>query len=105
MSTGDSMHPPGGGPEAAEAPMCLAIQKPKKNPVYEGKIGGKKNHILFCNEFSICTIFTRDSVSEIPHPWCRGSRGSAPGSSIGFSILKAARKPILEGKIGGKIHM
>ena len=54
-------------------------------PVCEGKIGGEgKILMVFCNEFSLCTIFTGDSMLEIPHSWFWGSRGLAPGSS-GFS--------------------
>ena len=52
--------------------MGLAIQKPKKTRLLP------KIHMLFCNEFSICTIFTGDSMSELHTP---GARDPAPGSS------------------------
>ena len=68
---------------SGESSWVLAIQKPKKN-VYEGKI-----YMLFCNEFSICTIFTGDSMSKIPHPWCRWVQLFSSRKLIGFSILKA----------------
>ena len=60
--------------------------------------------MLFCNEFSICTIYTGDSMSKIPHPrLVAGVQGSS-WKLISFRILKA-QETVLEGKIGGEIHM
>ena len=42
------------------------IQKPKKTHLWA------KIHMLFCNECSICTIFTGDSMSELHTTGVRG---------------------------------
>ena len=60
----------GSGGSAPGSSWVLAIQKPKK-PVYEGKIGGKI-YILFCTEFSICTIFTGDQCQRFHTPGVGG---------------------------------
>ena len=62
--------------------MGLAIQKPKKTQLWA------KIHMLFCNEFSICSIFTAYSMSELHTPGARGPGVQLP-EAHGFSILKA----------------
>ena len=66
--------------------MGLGIQKPKKKHLLD------KIHMLFCNEFSIFTIFTGDSMSELHTPGAGG-----PGVQLleahGLSILKAQENP------------
>ena len=62
---------------------------------------------LFCNEFSICTIFTEDQCQDST-PLVLGVEGFNSWKLIGFKLafLKPSpRKPILEGKIGGRIHL
>ena len=71
--------------------LTLAIQKPKKTRLWA------KIHMLFCDEFSICTIFTGDSMSELHTPGAGGPGVQLP-EAHGFSILKAPEKPVLEGK-------
>ena len=66
--------------------MGLAIQKPKKTCLLA------KIHMLFCNEFSICTIFTGDSMSEL-HTLGAGGPGVQLLEAHGFSILKAQENP------------
>ena len=72
------------------APGCswvLTIQKPKKR-VYEGKIGDKI-HMLFCNEFSICIVFTGDLIVGDSTPLVEKAQGWSSWKLIGFSIVKA----------------
>ena len=66
--------------------MGLAIQKPKKTRLLA------KIHMLFCNEFSICTIFTGDSMSELHTPGAGGPGVQLP-EAHGFGILKAQENP------------
>ena len=56
-------------------------------PIYEGKIGSKI-HMLFCNEFSIWTIFKGDQFRRFHIPGA-GVQGFSSRNFFGFSILKA----------------
>ena len=70
--------------------MGFSDSKAYRKPVYEGKIGGKI-HMLFCNEFLICTIFTGDQLrgsTVVP-----GVQGFSSWKLVGFSILKAQENP------------
>ena len=46
--------------------MGLVIQKPKKTRLWA------KIHMIFCNECSICTIFTGDLMSKLHTTGVRG---------------------------------
>ena len=46
--------------------------------------------MLFCNEFSICKIYTENPIWEIPQPWYQEFNS---WKLIGFSISKAQENP------------